>query len=300
MTRAEYYWRLRQESKMPNQKLIIERVTNNVMSLLMEKVGGMNHANNGDSFYTQRHNINNEMANYDFNGMVVYCNCDNPSMSEFYKFFKENYSNLGLRGLYATYYDENPMMFYFNGNSEVSKVIKSGRFQDNAQIMKKCDVVVTNPPFSDSMASELITMARKMGKHVIIVGPNTIANQKEMFNLIKNGDLNMGYTSINRFNRPDGTTKTAPTSWWTTMQTNKPTFNTKFNFDSSKYPTYDNYPNIIHVEDYRNIPNDYYGYMAVSPKFLRVLNRDQFEIIDKIRPILNGENKMERYVIKRK
>lgn len=59
------------------------------------------------------------------------------------KFFKNNFNDLGLKGLYASYYDDNP--------------------------------------FSDSMATELIRMAKKYGKHVIIVGPNTIASQKEMF-----------------------------------------------------------------------------------------------------------------------
>ena len=56
-------------------------------------------------------------------------------------------------------------------------------------------IVVINSTFSDSMASELISMAKKYGKHVIIVGPNTIASQKEMFELIKNNQLNMGYRS---------------------------------------------------------------------------------------------------------
>ena len=86
-------------------------------------------------------------------------------------------------------------MVYYNGSQETYKRLSSGRFQDNGAVMKLCDIVITNPPFSDSMASELISMAKKYGKHVIIVGPNTIASQKEMFELIKNNQLNMGYRS---------------------------------------------------------------------------------------------------------
>ena len=40
--------------------------------------------------------------------------------------------------------------------------------------------------------------------------------------------------------------------------------------------------------------------MAVSPRFLRVLNRNQFDIITKIRPVINGKTGFEKYIIKRK
>lgn len=278
---------------------ITESVVKHIFQLLEDKIGGLNYGNRGDSFYTQEKNIVSELSHYNLSGKVVYCNCDNPTMSNFYKFFKNNFNNLGLKGLYATYFDQNPKMFFYNGSQETSQPINSGRFQDNAEIMKRCDIVITNPPFSNSMASELIKMARSFGKHVIMVGPNTIANQKEMFELIKNGQLNMGYTSVNRFNIPDGTQKTAPTSWWTTMNTNKPMFKTGIKFNPSNYQKYDNY-DAIDIKDYRQIPDDYYGYMGVSPKFLRVLNRDQFEIVGKLRPKINGKVGFEKYIIKRK
>lgn len=277
----------------------LENVIHKTLLIFEDKIGGLNYGNRGDSFYTQERNIVSELSNYDLSGKVIYCNCDNPSMSNFYKFFKNNFNDLGLKGLYATYFDENPKMFFFNGSQEMSQPISSGRFQDNAEIMKRCDIVITNPPFSNSMASELIKMAKSFGKHVIMVGPNTIANQKEMFELIKNGQLNMGYTSVNRFNMPDGTQKTAPTSWWTTMDTKKPMFKTGIKYNPSNYQKYDNF-DAIDIRDYREIPDDYYGYMGVSPKFLRALNRDQFEIVTKLKPKMNGKVGFEKYIIKRK
>ena len=279
---------------------ISERITRHVISLIEDtKIGGFNYQNRGDSFYTQENDIVKELSNYDLKGKIIYCNCDNPAMSNFYKFFKNNFKSLGLKGLFATYFDENPKMFFFNGSQETSQPISSGRFQDNAEIMKRCDIVITNPPFSNSMASELIKMARNFGKHVIMVGPNTIANQKEMFELIKKGQLNMGYTSVNRFNTPNGAKKNAPTSWWTTMETNKPMFKTGVKYNPSNYQKYDNF-DAIDIKDYREIPDDYYGYMGVSAKFLRVLNRDQFEIVNKIRPRINGKVGFDKYIIKRK
>lgn len=282
-----------------NRNRLLEDLINRTLLIFEDKIGGFNYGNRGDSFYTQEKNIVSELSNYDLRGKIIYCNCDNPSMSNFYKFFKKNFNELGLKGLFATYFDENPKMFFFNGSQEVSQPISSGRFQDNADIMRGCDIVITNPPFSNSMASELIKMARSFGKHVIMVGPNTIANQKEMFELIKNGQLNMGYTTVNRFNMPDGSKKTAPTSWWTTMDTNKPIFKTGVKYNPSNYQKYDNI-DAIDIKDYREIPDDYYGYMGVSPKFLRALNRDQFEIVTKLKPKMNGKVGYEKYIIKRK
>jgi hypothetical protein len=268
-------------------------------SINEDKLGGVNFSNRGDSFYTQEKDIVNELSNYDLNGKIVYCNCDRPSVSNFYKFFKQNFVQLGLRGLYATYYDNNPKVYYFDGATEKSSTIQSGRFQDNAFILKKCDIIITNPPFSNSMASELIRMAQQYGKHLIIVGPNTIANQKDMFDMIKNNQLNMGYTSINRFSTPNGEIKTAPTSWWTNMNVNKPMFKTGIRYNPKNYQKYDNF-DAIDIKDYRQMPDDYYGYMGVSPKFLRVLNRRQFDIVAKIRPVINGKTGFEKYIIKRK
>ena len=266
---------------------------------LDEKIGGFNYANGGDHFYTQERDIVKELSNYDLSDKIIYCNCDNPEISNFYKFFKNNFSKFGLKGLYATYLSESPRLYFYDGSRTRSRMIKSGRFQDNARIMKKCDVVVTNPPFSNSMAPELINMARRLGKHVIMVGPNTIANQKEMFELIKNGQLNMGYSAIGRFNTPSGKKEPKPTSWWTTMAVNKPFFKTGVKYDPSKYQKYDNF-DAIHIDDYRHMPDDYYGYMGVSPKVLRVLNRDQFDIIGKENLSLNGKGLYARYIIKRK
>ncbi len=278
---------------------VLERLISRVVLLVEDKIGGLNYSHGGDEFHTEDKDIVSELSNYDLSDKIVYCNCDNPSTSNFYSFFKREFSTLGLKGLYATYLDDKPKVFFFDGSREMSRPIASGKFQDNEGIMKKCDIVITNPPFSKSMASELIKIARKLGKHVIIVGPNTMANQKEMFDLIKNGQLNMGYTTVNRFKTKDGSSKTAPTSWWTTLDTDKPIFKTGVKYNPSNYRKYDNF-DAIDIKDYREIPDDYYGYMGVSPRFLRVLNRKQFDIVGKIRPRINGKTGFEKYIIRRR
>lgn len=63
--------------------------------------------NKKDEFYTQRVDIENELKHYKhhFAGKVVYCNCDDPYESWFFKYFAMNFNALGLKKLIATSYD---------------------------------------------------------------------------------------------------------------------------------------------------------------------------------------------------
>ncbi len=62
-----------------------------------------------DEFYTQLSDIEKEMKHYKdhFKDKVVYLNCDDVEWSNFYKYFKENFDELGLKKLIATHYVEN-------------------------------------------------------------------------------------------------------------------------------------------------------------------------------------------------
>ena len=59
-----------------------------------------------DDFYTQLPDIENELKHYKqhFAGKVVYCNCDDPKISNFYKYFSLNFEVLGLKKLITTCY----------------------------------------------------------------------------------------------------------------------------------------------------------------------------------------------------
>ena len=61
-----------------------------------------------DEFYTQLCDIERELQYYPdcFSGKVVYCNCDDPRVSNFFRFFKENFQKLGIRKLIASFYKE--------------------------------------------------------------------------------------------------------------------------------------------------------------------------------------------------
>ena len=60
-----------------------------------------------DEFYTTKESIETELKHYwpHFKGKIIYCNCDDPYESEFFKYFMIRFNLLGLKGLYATCYE---------------------------------------------------------------------------------------------------------------------------------------------------------------------------------------------------
>ena len=65
-----------------------------------------------DEFYTQLSDIEKEMRHYkeDFKGKTIFCNCDDPYESNFFKYFAMNFNYLGLKKLIATCYAGSPVM----------------------------------------------------------------------------------------------------------------------------------------------------------------------------------------------
>ena len=68
-----------------------------------------------DEFYTQYVDIQKEVEAYlefdpdTFRGKVVYCNCDDPFESNFFRYFAANFNKLGLKRLITTSYDGSPI-----------------------------------------------------------------------------------------------------------------------------------------------------------------------------------------------
>lgn len=64
-----------------------------------------------DEFYTQLVDIENEMRHYKcfFQDKIVFCNCDDPFESNFFKYFAMNFNHLGLKKLICTCYATSPV-----------------------------------------------------------------------------------------------------------------------------------------------------------------------------------------------
>lgn len=66
-----------------------------------------------DEFYTQLSDIEKELNNYrkEFKDKVVFCNCDDPYESNFFKYFAMNFNSLKLKKLIATCYSTSPIIY---------------------------------------------------------------------------------------------------------------------------------------------------------------------------------------------
>ena len=62
--------------------------------------------NSFDEFYTEYQAISDEISHYrnHLKGKVIYCNCDDPASSNFWRYFHNNFASLGLKELISTHF----------------------------------------------------------------------------------------------------------------------------------------------------------------------------------------------------
>ena len=168
-----------------------------------------------DEFYTQLCDIERELQYYQncFTNKVVYCNCDDPRTSNFFRYFATNFHKLGLRkliascyvedtydlfntqesekGFYCEYYGESGNQFNL---SDLEMVCFNGdgdfRSQECIELLKQSDIVVTNPPFS--LFREFVAQIVKYDKQFLIIGNVNAITYKEIFDLIQKNKAWLG------------------------------------------------------------------------------------------------------------
>ena len=241
----------------------------------MAKNSNLTRAKNAknDEFYTQSADIENELKYYKphFNGKVVYCNCDDPTSSQFWRYFYRSFKYLGLKKLISTHYNMDGSSSYAliyegghdnadNFDEGVTKVNLKGngdfRSDECIEYLKQSDVVVTNPPFS--LARVYVKQLMDFNKNFLIVGNKNWITYKEIFPLLMNRQMWIGQNNVKQFKQPDGSIKKfGNVGWFTNMSLNKSTDQTvlwkKFNQDD--YPAYDNYA-AFEVAKVADIPVD--------------------------------------------
>lgn len=250
-------------------------------------------ASKNDEFYTKFEDVTKELSHYTkyFKDKTVFCNCDDPTWSAFWKYFHINFKNLGLKRLVSTHYDKNKSsykMIYDGGDDDnvqfgtKTPLDGEGDFRSDecVEILKESDIVVTNPPFS--IAREYyIPQLFEFKKEFIIVGDLNWATYKTIFPLLKEDKMWFGYNSIKEFMQPDGTTKKFGNKLWFTnldnIKRHTPITLVK-TYNPDEYPTYINC-NAINIDRISDIPKDYDGIMGVPVSFFNVYNPEQFKII---------------------
>lgn len=243
--------------------------------------------NKNDEFYTQYCDIEAEIKHYRkcFRGKVIYCNCDNPKHSQFYRYFKNNFNRFGLKKLIVTYHKKGSKVYkieMYPGVTLKKQMKGNGDFRNEEciELLRKCDIVVTNPPFS--LFREYVAQLMEHEKKFLIIGNINAITYKEIFPLLKDNRIWLGYTSPKEFLQADGSVKKfGNILWYTNLDHRKrhePLDLRGVYYDSDKYPKYDNY-DAIEVSKTADIPCDYDGVMGVPITFLDKYCPEQFEII---------------------
>lgn len=246
-----------------------------------------------DEFYTQLTDVSKELMHYKqhFKDKIVLCNCDDPTWSAFWKYFHLNFSALGLKKLISTHYDKNDptyKMEYTGGDdNDIEVGVKTSlegngdfRNQECLDLLDECDIVVTNPPFS--LFREYVACLIEHEKKFLIIGNKNAITYKEIFPLLKNDDVWIGYESPSKFDTPQGITKkiNGLSRWFTNLDIKKRHEKLILwkNYSPEEYPHYENF-DAIEVDKIANIPCDYDGMMGVPKTFMDNYNPEQFEII---------------------
>lgn len=319
----------------------------------MAKNSQLNSAKNAkkDEFYTQLSDIENELKHYKkhFQGKTVLCNCDDPRVSNFFHYFAYNFEHLGLKRLITTCYknqdrdlfsqndseraiwleyfgDKNGNrvpdaeeigIHYFNGDGDF-------RSDECIELLKQADIVVTNPPFS--LFREYVAQLVEYGKKFVVVGHQNAIKYKEIFPLIVQNKLWLGYgfkggaahffskyqDNATAGDHREGMIRVSGVVWFTNLDLPKRHERLVLykKYSKEEYPHYDNC-DAIEVGKTEMIPEDFDGVMGVPITFLNKYNPEQFEIVgefnhgcdseyDLAKPILNGKELYPRIAIRRR
>ena len=320
-------------------------------------------SNKKDEFYTQLADIENELKHYrhHFKGKTVFCNCDDPRVSNFFHYFSHRFESLGLKKLITTCYKNQDMDLFSTHESEKAVMLvyegdKNGDRVPNAEeigitelqgdgdfrsaesiaLLKEADIVVTNPPFS--LFREYVAQLMEYDKKFLIIGSMNAITYKEIFSLIKDNRLWLGYkagdmsfkvpadyemreTRSWRDEEGNNWRSLGNACWFTNLDIAKrhEDLDLYKTYTPEEYPKYDNY-DAINVDKTKDIPADYAGAMGVPITFLDKYNPEQFEILGMAasagynkeivgldflgekdaRPLLNGKNTYARVFIKNK
>lgn len=271
-----------------------------------------------DEFYTQMKDIEKEMYHYrdQFKGKHIFLNCDDPTESNFYRYFNLNFEFLELKQLTATHYEpaertyrldvfpESPWGDVDGIKMKVGKktaLSQNGDFRspESLKILEESDIVITNPPFS--LFGEYISLLIEKNKNFIIIGNQNDLVTQAVFPLLKAGRVWSGVHYGNmEFRVPNDDSykkegnrfwideegnywrSLGNICWYTNMDHSKrreDLIMTKvYEGNEEDYPRYENY-DAIEVGRVDSIPMDYSGVMGVPITFIYKHNPKQFEII---------------------
>ena len=288
--------------------------TNANMAAAKKSTSVLNTANPGqgnDEFYTKREDVEKELPQYAefFKGKSIYCPCDGPQ-SQIFQWFRDNFQSLGLNDLVATSFSFNGQGYIIyidhDGNSHAGNLQGDGDFRSEEcqRLMGKCDIVVTNPPFT--LFSDIVNQCQKYGKKFLLLGNKNAASTKAVFSLMKTGEVKYGYTKPGEFIQPEGDQikrMGGLTRWFTNLPVKSDKkFSPTAEYDPMKHLRPDNEEDeVINVDSVRDIPYNYDGKMLVPITiFDQGLDMNEYDVLKLVRPVIGGKKKFVRVLIQKK
>ena len=190
--------------------------------------------------------------------------------------------------------DLSDVQYLLKNDKNVLSILKTGDFrsQECIELLKEADIVVTNPPFS--LFREYIGQLMEYGKKFMIIGHQNAIHYKEVFPLIKDNLVWLGYGfkgTAGHFFSPyedvatagdhkENMIRVSGVTWFTNLEIPKrhEMLDLVCRFSPDEYPKYDNFEG-IDVGKTVDIPFDYDGVMGVPDTMLYSFNPEQFEII---------------------
>ena len=266
--------------------------------------------NKEDEFYTKITDIEKELKHYRqyFKGAVIFCNCDDPEYSNFWRYFQLNFYEFGIKKLISTHYTAGEPSYKMEivatderqqiGIPDYVKTPLQGngdfKSPECIEILKEADIIITNPPFS--LFPEYLQMLIEYEKRFLIVADSDKLHYKEIFPLLQENKMWLGYNygdmefvvpdyyepRETRYREENGVKYRSKGNicWLTNLDIPKRHENLLLykTYDKEEYPTYINF-DAIEVGKVAEIPIDYYGFMGVPDSFLSLHNPEQFELV---------------------
>lgn len=222
-----------------------------------------------DEFYTTVQNVEKIIKTFKdkIRGKFVFCNCDDPEKSNFSIYLRENFTSLGLKRLVCL---ELGGRLYDSDKGDEIMNLQSGDFRcdESVDILKKCDIVITNPPFS--LFTKYMEMLFKYDKDFIVIGSNLAVTYNILRYKILYKKVFVYNILTNNYNH-NGKTANVSTYVYSNIQQQQPKKTTKF----MKYDNID----AIEIGALNDVPYDYYGVVGVSSVCTNRIDTDEYEVI---------------------